>query len=181
MESLTIKLFAFKKSLLDALDQDYFTCACWKPLNLSVNAFFLWIKHHIVIVLASEYSLFSYLNVSSVIPRGKRHFYPANLDRFWENRNSLFIAEPRSDFNSCYEQRISENHNWILFIAVSLWFWSVAKYKGPIFKGFNSLHYWAGLNVLKVDCFWSCVPWTQATCLFCVPTIFVAYLDIITA
>ena len=28
MESLTIKLFAFKKSLLDALDQDYFTCAC---------------------------------------------------------------------------------------------------------------------------------------------------------
>ena len=28
MKSLTIKLFRFKKSLLDALDQDYFTCAC---------------------------------------------------------------------------------------------------------------------------------------------------------
>ena len=40
---------------------------------------------------------------------------------------------------------------------------------------------YAALNMLKVYCFWSCVPWTQATCLFCVPTIFVAYLDIITA
>ena len=116
---------------------------------------------------------------SSVIPRDKRHFYPAN--RFWKNCKSLFIAEPRSDFNRCYEKQMSVNHNWILFIAVSLWFWSVAKYKRPIFKSFHSLHYWAGLNVLKVDCFWSCVPWTQATCLFCVPTIFVAYLDIITA
>ena len=107
--------------------------------------------------------LLSYLNVSSLIPRGKRHFYPANW--FWKNRKSLFIAEPRSDFNRCYEQRMSENHYWILFITVSLWFWSVAKYKRPIFKGFNSLHYWAGLNVLKVNCFWSCVPWTHATCL----------------
>ena len=70
---------------------------------------FKWIKHQIVIVLASEYTLLSYLNVSSVIPRDKRHFYPAN--RFWKNRKSLFIAEPRSDFNSCYEQRMSENHN----------------------------------------------------------------------
>ena len=40
----------------------------------------------------------------------------------------IIIAEPRSDCNRCYEQRMSENHNWILFIAVSLWFWSVAKY-----------------------------------------------------
>ena len=32
-----------------------------------------------------------------MIPRDKRHFYPAN--RFWKNRKSLFIAEPRSDFN----------------------------------------------------------------------------------
>ena len=31
-------------------------------------------KHCIVIVLASEYTLLSYLNVSSVIPRGRRHF-----------------------------------------------------------------------------------------------------------
>ena len=33
------------------------------------------IKHRIVKELASEYTLLSYLNVSSVIPRGKRHFY----------------------------------------------------------------------------------------------------------
>ena len=32
-------------------------------------------KHRIVIVLASELTVSSYLNVSSVIPRGKRHFY----------------------------------------------------------------------------------------------------------
>ena len=113
-----------------------------------------------MIVLASEYTLLSYLNVSSVIPRYKGHFYPAN--RFWKKHKSLFIAEPCYDFNRCNEQRMSENHNWILFIAVSLWFWSVAKYKRPIFKGFNSLHYWAGLNVLKVNCFWSCIPcWGQ--------------------
>ena len=31
-------------------------------------------KHWIVIVLASELTVLSYLNVSSVIPRGKRHF-----------------------------------------------------------------------------------------------------------
>ena len=67
------------------------------------------IKHRIVIVLASEYTLLSYLNVSSVIPQGKHHFYPAN--RFWETRKSLFIAKPRSDFNRCYEQRILENNN----------------------------------------------------------------------
>ena len=70
------------------------------------------IKHRIVIVLASEFTLLSYLKVSGVIPRGKRHFYPANpFWENWENRKSLFIAEPRSDFNRCYEQRISENHN----------------------------------------------------------------------
>ena len=136
-------------------------------------------KHRIAIVLASKFTALIYLNDSSVIPQGKRHFYPANW--FWENRKSLFIAEPRSDFNRCYEQPISEKHNCILFKAVSLWFWSVAKYNKPIFMGFNSLYYWAGLNLLKVDCFWSCIPCTQATCLFCVPTIFVAYLDIITA
>ena len=34
MESLT-----FKQSLLDALDQDCFTCAWWNLLNQSVNAF----------------------------------------------------------------------------------------------------------------------------------------------
>ena len=62
-------------------------------------------KHQIVIVLASELTVSSYLNVSSVIPRGKRHFYPAN--GFWENHKSSFIAEPRSDFNCCYEQKIS--------------------------------------------------------------------------
>ena len=105
-------------------------------------------------------------------------FYPAN--GFWENRKTLFIAEPRPDFNRCYEQWISEKHNWMLFIAVSLWFWSVAKYKRQIFKGFNCLYYWAVLNLLKVDCMWSCVPCMQATCLFCVPTIFVGYLDIMT-
>ena len=41
-----------------------------------------------------------------MIPRGKRHLYPAN--GFCENRKSLFIAEPCSDFNRCYEQRISK-------------------------------------------------------------------------
>ena len=35
-------------------------------------------KHRIAIVLASELTVLSYLNVSSVIPQGKRHFYPAN-------------------------------------------------------------------------------------------------------
>ena len=35
-------------------------------------------KHRIAIVLASELTVLSYLNVSSAIPRGKRHFYPAN-------------------------------------------------------------------------------------------------------
>ena len=59
--------------------------------------------------MASEYTLISYLNVSSVIPRDKRHLYPAN--RFWKNRKSLFIAEPHSDSNRCYEQLMSENHN----------------------------------------------------------------------
>ena len=43
---------------------------------MSVNAFFEQTKHRIVIVLASELTVFSYLNVSSVIPRGKRHFLP---------------------------------------------------------------------------------------------------------
>ena len=62
-----------------------------------------------MIVLASEYTLLSYLNVSSVIPQDKRHFYPAYP--FWKKRKSLFIAVPRSDFNRCYEQRMSENHN----------------------------------------------------------------------
>ena len=63
-------------------------------------------KHWIVIVLASELTVLSYLNVSSVIPRGKHHFYPANW--FWENRKSLLIVEPCSDFNGCYEQLTSE-------------------------------------------------------------------------
>ena len=62
-----------------------------------------------MIVLASEYTLLGYLNVSSVIPRDKRHFYPANP--FWKKRKTLFIAEPHSDCNRCYEQRMSENHN----------------------------------------------------------------------
>ena len=35
-------------------------------------------KHRIAIVLASELTVLSYLNVSSAIPRGKRHIYPAN-------------------------------------------------------------------------------------------------------
>ena len=130
-------------------------------MNLSVNAFL------------------SYLNVSMILDSlGRAPFYPANL--FWGNCKSL-IAEPRSDSDCSYEQRILGNHNWILFIAVSLWFGSIAKYKRPIFKGYNSLYYWASLNLLKVDCFWSCLPCTQATCLFCLPTIFVAYLDNITA
>ena len=32
-------------------------------------------KHRLVVVLASELTAISYLNVSSVIRRGKRHFY----------------------------------------------------------------------------------------------------------
>ena len=76
-------------------------------------------------------------------------FYPAN--QFWENRKFLFIAEPRSDFKCCFGKPQRNT------IYSSLWFWSVAKYKRPIFKGFNSLYYWAGLNLLKGDCFWSCM------------------------
>ena len=53
-------------------------------------------KHRIVIVLVSDLTVLSCLNLSGVIPRGKHHFYPAN--GFSENRKSLFIAEPRSDF-----------------------------------------------------------------------------------
>ena len=34
-------------------------------------------KHWIVVVLASELTVLSYLNVSSVIPWGKRHFLPS--------------------------------------------------------------------------------------------------------
>ena len=34
-------------------------------------------KQRIVIVLASELTVSSYLNISSVIPRGKRHFLPS--------------------------------------------------------------------------------------------------------
>ena len=34
-------------------------------------------KHRIVIVLASELTVLSYSNDSSVIPRGEHHFYPA--------------------------------------------------------------------------------------------------------
>ena len=34
-------------------------------------------KNQIVIVLASDLTVSSYLNVSSVIPRGKRHFLPS--------------------------------------------------------------------------------------------------------
>ena len=43
-------------------------------------------------------------------------FYPAAIKSLvWENHKSLFIAEPRSDFNRCHEQRISENHNYIIY------------------------------------------------------------------
>ena len=34
---------------------------------------------------------------------------------FEENRNSLFIAEPHSDFIHCHEQGILENHNNIVY------------------------------------------------------------------
>ena len=71
-------------------------------------------KHQIVIVLVSDLTVLSYLNLSSVIPRGKRHFFTQQI------RKSLFIAEPCSDFNCCYEQQTSEKHNQILFIALSL-------------------------------------------------------------
>ena len=30
---------------------------------------------------------------------------------FGKYRKSLFTAEPHSDFNRCYEQQMSENHN----------------------------------------------------------------------
>ena len=62
-------------------------------------------KHPIVIVLSLELTVLSYLNVSSVIPQANA------INPFWENSNSLFTAEPQSDYNRCYEQRISENHN----------------------------------------------------------------------
>ena len=74
-------------------------------MNLSVKAFCT-IKNQIVIVLASEYTLLSYSNVSSVVPQGKRHF-TQQID-FWKNCKSLLIAEPGSDFNLCYEQQISD-------------------------------------------------------------------------
>ena len=74
-------------------------------------------KRRIVIVLVLGLTKKSYLNVSSVSLQGNRHFfYTAN--QFWENGKTLFIAEPRSDFNSCYKQQNSENHKLILFIAV---------------------------------------------------------------
>ena len=65
--------------------------------------FFEQTKHAIVVVLAPELTVLSYLNVSSVISRGNAIFYPANL--LWENSKSLFIAEPRSDFNRCNGSR----------------------------------------------------------------------------
>ena len=34
-------------------------------------------KHGIVIVLVSDLTVLSYFNLSSVIPRGKRHFLPS--------------------------------------------------------------------------------------------------------
>ena len=37
-------------------------------------------KHRIVIVLASELIVLSYLNVSSVIPQGKSHFFTQQMD-----------------------------------------------------------------------------------------------------
>ena len=64
-------------------------------------------KHRIVTVLISYLTVLSYLNLSSVISRCKHHFYPAN--GFWENRKPIFIAEPRSEFNCCYEQRTSKS------------------------------------------------------------------------
>ena len=69
------------------------------------------IKHRIVIVLVSEYTLLlSFLNVSSVIPRGKHHF-TQQMD-FGKTVNlTLFIAEPCSVLNRCFEQLILENHN----------------------------------------------------------------------
>ena len=45
-------------------------------------------KNRIVIVLASESTVLSYLNVSSVIPRGKHHFYQ-KMD-FWKTVNHYF-------------------------------------------------------------------------------------------
>ena len=66
-------------------------------------------KYRIVIVFASELILLSCLNVSSVIPQDRHHFYPTI--QFLENCKSLFTAEPRFDFNRPYEQRITENHN----------------------------------------------------------------------
>ena len=43
-------------------------------------------------------------------------FYPAAIfSLVWENLKSLFIAEPHSDFNRCHEQRISKNHNNIIY------------------------------------------------------------------
>ena len=56
---------------------------------------------------------------------------------FGKKRKSLFIAEPCSDFNCCYEQRISENQNCILFIAVSLRFRIVEMNKRSLVKGFD--------------------------------------------
>ena len=87
MESLTIKLFHYQKVFTWRSRPRLFYLSLLKIAWPVPERIFERIKHRIVIVLASEYTLLRYLNVSSVIPQGKRHFYPANW--FWENRKSL--------------------------------------------------------------------------------------------
>ena len=106
MESLTIYLFSFKKVFTWHSRRRLFYLCLLKIAEPVCERICELIKHPIVIVLASEYTLLSYWNVSSVIPWEKHHFYPAN--GVWKNRKSLFIAESRSDFNRCYEQRIGK-------------------------------------------------------------------------
>ena len=61
-----------KKYLFYALDQDYCLLKIPKPV---CERIFEQTKHQIDV--ASELTVFSYLNVSSVIPQGKRHFLPS--------------------------------------------------------------------------------------------------------
>ena len=75
-------------------------------------------KHRLVVVLASELTLLSYINVSSVIPREKRHFLPSKS--ILGNPQIIIYRGASFWFSRCYEQWISENYNWILFIAVSI-------------------------------------------------------------
>ena len=78
MESLTIKLLCFSKVFTCSSRSRLFYMCLLKIAKPVCESIFEQTKHPIAIVLASELTVFSYVNVSGVIPRGKRHFYSTN-------------------------------------------------------------------------------------------------------